>query len=212
MNYTQSRKNMVESQLRTNKIVDARLITAFSTVEREQFLEAVLQPIAYLDEEISLGNGRFLLEPMVFARLLQAAAIKQTDKVLVVGAGCGYGAAIISKLTTDVIVLEADATLLRNREKLAGITLVMGDLDEGCAVHAPYDVIIIEGSIAEVPAAISAQLADGGRFVTIVRENAYSSGQAVLLLKQAGTLSQTRLFDASTPFLIGFTPKPAFVF
>ena len=212
MNYTQSRKNMVESQLRTNKIVDARLITAFSTVEREQFLEAVLQPIAYLDEEISLGNGRFLLEPMVFARLLQAAAIKQTDKVLVVGAGCGYGAAIIAKLTTDVIVLEADATLLRNREKLAGITLVMGDLDEGCAVHAPYDVIIIEGSIAEVPAAISAQLADGGRFVTIVRENAYSSGQAVLLLKQAGTLSQTRLFDASTPFLIGFTPKPAFVF
>lgn len=212
MNYTQTRDNMVESQLRTNKIVDARLIAAFASVERERFLPLELQPIAYVDEEISLGNGRFLLEPMVFARLLQAAAIKQTDRVLVVSAGCGYGAAIVARLTTDVVALESDETLLHNPEKLAGITVAIGALDEGCAAHAPYDVIVIEGSVADVPSTISAQLAEGGRLVTIVREDAYTTGQAVLLLKQANALSQTRLFDASTPYLTGFSPKPAFVF
>ncbi len=212
MNYTQTRDNMVESQLRTNKIVDARLIAAFASVEREQFLPLELQPIAYVDEEISLSNGRFLLEPMVFARLVQAAAIKQTDRVLVVGAGCGYGAAIVARLTTDVVALESDETLLHNPEKLAGITVAIGALDEGCAAHAPYDVIVIEGSVADVPPVISAQLADGGRLVTIVREDAYTTGQAVLLLKQANALSQTRLFDASTPYLTGFASKPSFVF
>jgi protein-L-isoaspartate(D-aspartate) O-methyltransferase len=212
MNYTQTRDNMVESQLRTNKIVDARLIAAFASVEREQFLPLELQPIAYVDEEISLANGRFLLEPMVFARLIQAAAIKQTDKVLVLGAGCGYGAAIIATLTPDVVAVETDKAVLKNPEKLAGITVVIGALEEGCAAHAPYDVIIIEGSVSEIPAAISAQLADGGRLVTIVRDDVYTTGQAVLLLKQANALSQTRLFDASTPYLTGFSPKLVFKF
>jgi protein-L-isoaspartate(D-aspartate) O-methyltransferase len=212
MNYTQTRDNMVESQLRTNKIVDVRLIGAFASVEREQFLPLELQPIAYVDEEISLGNGRFLLEPMVFARLVQAAAIKQTDRVLVIGAGCGYGAAIIATLTPHVVAVEADKAALRNPEKLAGITVAIGALDEGCAAHAPYDVIVIEGSVADVPSTISAQLAEGGRLVTIVREDVYTTGQAVLLLKQSNALSQTRLFDASTPYLTGFAPKSAFVF
>ena len=212
MNYTQTRKNMVESQLRTNKIIDARVIAAFSTVPREQFLAPDVQTIAYLDEEVALGNGRYLLEPMIFARLVQAAAIKQTDRVLIIGAGCGYSAAIIAHLTPHVVALESDKTLLRNTDALVGGIIVNAALDAGCAAHAPYDVIIIEGSVANVPQAVCAQLADGGRLVTVFRENLYSAGQAIVLLKQVEALSQTVLFDASTPFLTGFTPKPAFVF
>jgi protein-L-isoaspartate(D-aspartate) O-methyltransferase len=212
MNYTQARKHMVESQLRTNKIVDARVVDAFSKVSREQFLTPDLHPIAYLDEEIFLGNGRFLLEPMVFARLVQAAAIQQTDRVLVIGAGCGYSAAIIACLTPHVVALETQDGLLSNTDALAGVTIVNTPLEEGYAAHAPYDVILIEGSVVDVPQAICAQLADGGRLVTIFRKNLYSTGQAIVLLKQANALSQTALFDASTPFLTGFSPKPAFEF
>jgi protein-L-isoaspartate(D-aspartate) O-methyltransferase len=212
MNYTQARENMVESQLRTNKLVDARLIAAFSNLPREQFLAPALQPIAYLDEEIALSKAHFLLEPMIFARLVQAAEIQKTDKVLVVGAGCGYGAAIIAHLTPHVVALAEDLSLLSNKTALENVVVIEGELEKGVAAQAPYDVIVIEGSVATVPQALCAQLADGGRLVTIFRENINAMGQAVLLLKQQNAMSQTVLFDAATPYLTGFTPQSAFVF
>lgn len=215
--YEAARANMVESQIRPNKVTDERVIAAFGRLRRELFLPARLRGVAYADEDLPLGQGRFLMQPMVSARLLQAGAIRPTDGVLVVGAGVGYEAAAAALLARSVIALEDDPELSRlGRDALvehniASASYVEAPLAQGYRPRSPYDVILFAGAVAEIPAEVAAQLAEGGRMLAVLRPGA-GMGQATLITRTGGVLAQRAIFDAATPLLPDFTAKPAFVF
>jgi protein-L-isoaspartate(D-aspartate) O-methyltransferase len=214
-NFAAARHNMVESQVRPNGITDHRIIDAMAQVKREDFVPAGRKTIAYLDEDVQLKEGRFLIEPMAFARMIHLALIKPTDKVLVVGAGTGYGAKVIAMLAKSVVALESDPDLLAlARGFLAGtgnIEVVEGGLAAGHAAGAPYDVIIVEGRIAAVPESLFAQLANEGRIVAAVGNTGVSKMQIATLTD--GHRSSRSAFDVSIAPLPGFmVEKAAFVF
>ena len=206
---------MVESQVRPNGITDHRIIDAMAQVKREDFVPAERKTIAYLDEDVQIKEGRFLIEPMAFARMIHLALIKPTDKVLVVGAGTGYGARVIAMLAKSVVALESDPDLLAlARGFLAGagnVEVVEGSLAAGHAAGAPYDVIIVEGRIAAVPESLFAQLANEGRIVAAVGNTDVSKMQIATLAD--GHRSSRSAFDVSIAPLPGFVvEKAAFVF
>jgi len=206
---------MVESQVRPNGITDHRIIDAMAQVKREDFVPAERKTIAYLDEDVQLKEGRFLIEPMAFARMIHLALIKPTDKVLVVGAGTGYGAKVIAMLAKSVVALESDPDLFGlARGFLAGAgnaEVVEGSLAAGHAAGAPYDVIIVEGRIAAVPESLFAQLANEGRIVAAVGNTDVSKMQIAILTD--GHRSSRSAFDVSIAALPGFVvEKAAFVF
>ncbi|HUQ38505.1 MAG TPA: protein-L-isoaspartate O-methyltransferase [Aestuariivirga sp.] len=214
-NFAAARHNMVESQVRPNGITDHRIIDAMAQVKREDFVPAERKTIAYLDDDVQLKEGRFLIEPMAFARMIHLALIKPTDRVLVVGAGTGYGAKVISMLAKSAVALESDPELAGlAREFLAGVTnveVVEGSLAAGHAAGAPYDVIIVEGRIAAVPESLFAQLANEGRIVAAAGNTDVSKMQIATLTE--GHRSSRSAFDVSIAPLPGFTvEKAAFVF
>lgn len=215
MNFAAARHNMVESQVRPNGITDHRIIDAMAQVRREDFVPAERKTIAYLDDDVQLKEGRFLIEPMAFARMIHLALIKPTDKVLVVGAGTGYGARVIAMLAKSVVALESDSDLLAlARGFLAGtgnVEVVEGSLAAGHAAGAPYDVIIVEGRISAVPESLFAQLANEGRIVAAVGNTDVSKMQIATLAD--GHRSSRSAFDVSIAPLPGFVvEKAAFVF
>ena len=214
-NFAAARHNMVESQVRPNGITDHRIIDAMAEVKREDFVPAERKTIAYLDEDVELKDGRYLIEPMAFARMIHLALIKPTDRVLVVGAGTGYGAKIISMLAKSVVALESDTELLAlARGFLAGaenVEVVEGSLAAGYGAGGPYDVIIVEGRIAAVPESLFAQLANEGRIVAAVGNRDVSKMQIATLTD--GHRSSRSAFDVSIAPLPGFViEKAAFVF
>ena len=212
-----ARHNMIESQIRTNKVTDGALIGAMGALPRELFVPEPLRPIAYVDEDLDIGDGRHLMEPMVLARLLQAAAVRARDVALVVGCGSGYSAAVLGRMCTTVVALESNPSLVARSTALLselGIdnaVVIAGGLAEGHPDHAPYDVILIDGAVAEVPAAILDQLAEGGRLVTVVGGED-GVGRGTLYGRRGGITSRRVVFDASTPLLPGFAPPPRFEF
>jgi protein-L-isoaspartate(D-aspartate) O-methyltransferase len=217
MDYATARLNMVESQVRTNKVTDSKVIDALLAVPRERFVPEKLRGVAYVDEDLPLGGARYLLEPMVLARLLQAAQIKPSHRVLDVGAATGYATAILARLAASVVGLEQEPRLAdearRNLHELMvnNATVVAGDLAAGNPKSAPYDLILVNGAIAGVPPALKAQLAEGGRLATVIKAGA-GMGQATLFTRVGDTLSGRVIFDASTPLLPGFVPQESFVF
>ena len=222
MNYAAARLNMVESQLRTNKVLDPAVLDAFLTVPRERFVPPSLRGIAYVDDDVPLGNGRVLMEPMVQARMLQVAAVGSQDKVLEIGCATGYATALVAHLSAQVTALESDphfaaqARGLLAELGLSGVQVVEGELAQGWKANAPYDVILFNGAVGEIPPAIAAQLAEGGRLVAVVRpidgQSGPSMGEAVLMTRAEGVLSSRPLFDAAVHPLPGFAPAPSFVF
>ncbi len=217
LDYRAARLNMVESQLRTNKVTDEAVLDAFLAIPRERFVPDHLDGNAYVDADIPLGGGRFLLQPMVLARLMQIAAIGPEDGVLVIGAATGYASAVIARCAARVVAVESDAALAATARarlqelQLGNVTLLEGHLEEGYPAGAPYEVIVIAGAVASVPDALARQLADRGRLATVVKNSA-AMGQGVLMTRTSGHLSQRAVFDAGTPFLPGFAPAPGFVF
>jgi len=215
--YETARIRMVESQLRPNKVIDKRALGAFLEIERELFVPEHLKAVAYVDEDLPLGKGRHLMEPMVAARLLQSAAIERTDTVLIVGAGTGYEAALIAVLARSVVALEEDLELARRgrtalvEHSIASVPFVEGPFPQGHRARAPYHVVFLGGAVAEIPAEIGSQLADGGRLVAVVNPGS-GMGRATLLRRIDGSLTRRILFDAATPLLPGFLPKPVFAF
>jgi protein-L-isoaspartate(D-aspartate) O-methyltransferase len=211
-----ARAHMIESQLRPNKVVDARVLAAFAGIRRELFVPEHLQAVAYIDEDLPLGKGRYLKEPMVVARLLQAAAVKRTDTALIIGAGTGYEAALVAALARNVVALEEDPELARGaraalvEHSVASVSIVEGPLTLGYRPRAPYDVILFCGGVAEVPSEIDSQLAEGGRLLAVVNP-ASGVGRATLRTRTGGVIARRVLFDAATPLLPGFLPKRAFV-
>ena len=217
MDYTRARHNMVESQLRTNKVTEPRLLEAFETVPRELFVPEELSGIAYVDEDIAVAAGRYLLEPMVLGRLIQAADIGAEDIVLEIGCATGYASAILARLAATVVALESDRRLAERAnatlEHLAidNVAVVEGELTAGYAKQAPYNAILIGAAVAEVPQAIYDQLAEGGRLVAVIKQP-QEPGRASLMRRSGASVSRRVLFDAGTPMLPGFVREPGFVF
>jgi protein-L-isoaspartate(D-aspartate) O-methyltransferase len=216
MDYEAARRNMVESQIRTNKVTHAGLLAALSSVPRERFLPADRAFAAYVDDDIPMAPGRFLMEPMVFARLVQLAEPKPEDRALVIGSGPGYGAAVLAHLVASIVALESDAGLAaRGKDQLAQLAIhnvvqVTGPLAQGWPVGAPYDLILIEGSVEEIPQALFGQMADGGRLVAVVATEGV--GRATLFMEREKVISHRPYFDAAVPALADFRRQRGFVF
>lgn len=216
MDFALARHNMVEGQIRTNKVTDPLVVEVLDVLERESFLPAGLKKLAYIDEDLIVGRGRILMEPMVMARLMQFAAIEDTDVALVVGAATGYEAVAISKIASAVVAVESNPDLQRlAAENMATqgadtVSLVKGDLTKGNPDHGPYDVIFINGAVGELPSSLTDQLAEGGRLVYI--KASAGTGKAMLVSKVQGVVSQTELFDANVPALPEFAAKAHFSF
>lgn len=208
---------MVEGQIRPNKVTDHRLVDALSETPREAFVPESARGVAYVDDDLPIGNGRYLLEPMVFARMLQYLGVQATDRVLDVGCAGGYSTAILAKLAASVVGLDSDAALTAGAtvalaaQGIANATVVTGPLAAGHAEGGPYDVIVVEGTIPELPAALADQLAEEGRLVAIVHD-ARGVGEVRLFQRVAGVLSSRVLFEAQPHALPGFEKKASFVF
>jgi protein-L-isoaspartate(D-aspartate) O-methyltransferase len=210
------RARMVDSQLRPNRVTDTRVLGAMRSLARERFLPPGLAPLAYADTDVTLPGGRFLMEPMVLARLIQAADPAPAERVLVVGAGTGYGAAVIAACGASVLALEEDEGLLRlARAALPpGVQLVSGPLGAGWVAGAPYDLVFIEGGFEQLPPAIAEQVRPHGGRLVGVRLGAGPVGQAVLGERFAAdpTISLRPIFDCASRVLPGLRRAPGFVF
>lgn len=215
--FAAARRFMVDGQIRTNKVTDERLIEALVDLPRERFVPTALQARAYLDDDLPIGNGRYLMEPMVLARLVQTLQVKSGDRVLVVGAAGGYGAALLARLGASVTALESDDALAAfARTALASegtsVNVISGALSDGYAQGGPYSAILIEGAVAEIPARLLEQLKQQGKLATVLRDNDVTGGRAVLVTRGDAAAGTRVLFDANTRLLAGFEPKPAFAF
>ena len=219
--FTAARLNMVESQVRPNGITDRRIIAAIESVPREAFVPESRRALAYMDEDVMLDPAdraegpRALIEVMAFARMLQHAAIKPSDKVLIVGAETGYGAAVVSQFAGLVVALECDPGLAHKaKANLAGaanVKVLEGPLAAGAPADQPYDVILLEGRAEEVPQALLDQLADDGRLVAVVGER--ETSHACVYSRSGAAVAVRQVFDASVTALPGLKKKkPAFVF
>ncbi len=221
-NFARARHNMVESQIRTNKVTDEMLLAALADVPRERFVAKAQKGIAYVDEDIPIDGGRYLMEPMVLARLLQEAFVTKDDIVLDVGAATGYNTAVLARLAGTAVALDSDPGLVKHATDafadlhVDNAVAVEGALAEGYARQGPYNVILVSGMVPEVPQALFDQLAEGGRLVSVVAGDRGPAGQgmsrAMIYKKAGGVVSGRVLFDAAVPMLPGFEQEAAFVF
>jgi protein-L-isoaspartate(D-aspartate) O-methyltransferase len=217
MDFTAARQHMVESQIRTSRVTDERLVAAMAETPREIFIPKDAALRAYIDDDVRIAEGRFLMEPMVLARLLQAAEISAGDHCLVIGATTGYAAAIMGALGASIIALESDPALAdAARRNLAGlgrknVEIVTGPLSHGCPGKSPYQVILIDGCVERIDEPILSQLADGGKLVTVRRDEG-QVGHAILVAKTGGGVVTRNLFDANVAPLPGFQRAKQFTF
>lgn len=212
-----ARMNMVKGQVRTNRVTDPRVVAALSEVPRERFVPQALRGIAYLDEDLEIAPGRYMMEPMVLARLLHELAPGSDELALEIGAARGYGTALLAKLCGTVVGVEGDAELAAKASTtltelgIDNAAIVEAPLTDGYAKQGPYDVILFEGAVEQIPDTITEQLADGGRMAAVTVDEG-GVGRATLYLRTAGAVSGRTLFDAATPMLPGFAREHGFVF
>jgi len=212
-NFEQMRRAMVASQLRTTGVNDPRVIAAMSAVPRERFVPSARAALAYADALVPLGNGRELNPPMAVGRMLTEAALRGHEHALVIGAATGYSAAVLARLAGSVVALEEDAALAGfAREALAGsgVTVVEGPLAQGHKAGAPYDFVLIDGAVEEVPQAIVDQVADGG---TIALATVDRGVTRLCIGRVAGGAFGTSCYsDAAAAVLPGFEKPKTFSF
>jgi len=208
---------MVNSQVRPNRVNDVRIVNAMRRISRERFVPEAQRHLAYLDEDVPLGNGRFMMEPMVLARMLQQAKLQENERVLVIAAGAGYGAAVLDACGCKVFALEEDPDLIRLARAVLpseapGVTLVTGPLAAGCPNEAPYDLILIEGAVPDIPPALTEQLTPHtGRLIGVMCGDGRVT-QAVMGERTKAGLRTTMLFDCATPVLPSLRKVPSFEF
>lgn len=216
-----ARSKMITGQIITGDVNDEKIISALNTIERELFVPDIFRNVAYVDEDISMGNGRFLMEPLIFARILKYADIKKNETVLDIGCTTGYSAAVISLLAQNVVALEEDALFMNKAKNLlsaySNVELFESSLVNGVSAKSPYDVIIVEGAIEFLPQALSDQLCEGGRLLVIENvEGAKTTmsglGKLVEYKKIKNILYKTALHDASAPLIPSFKKTLSFKF
>ena len=218
--FATARQKMVDGQVRPSDVTDIRILDAMLAVPREAFVPENKRALAYLDLDLDVSEGgaekRFLIKPVVMAKMLQAAEIKQGDRVLVVGCASGYAAAVVARLTTEVSATESDSALASKARAILA--------DNGCgnvAVHpaasaygdaarGPYDVIVLNGATEVIPEHLYAQLKSGGRLVGVFATS--QPARATIVTASHGDYGHRTLFDAAAPVLPGMELVPAFVF
>jgi protein-L-isoaspartate(D-aspartate) O-methyltransferase len=230
-----ARQKMVDGQVRPSDVTDFRIIDAMLAVPREAFVPPGQQAMAYLDIDLDVSAGlsktgltesglsktglserRYLIKPVVTAKMLQAAEIKDTDHVLVVGCATGYSAAIVAKLAARVTATEGDASLAAKAKQVlaelgfANVTVRAAAAAEGDAANAPYDVIVLNGATEVTPDQLYRQLKDGGRLVGVFAM--MQPQRATLATHSHGDFGTRALFDAAVPVLPGLGRLPAFIF
>ncbi|MCL2524383.1 MAG: protein-L-isoaspartate O-methyltransferase [Betaproteobacteria bacterium] len=215
MNIEQARFNMIEQQIRPWDVLDPQVLDLLFVVKREQFTPPAYRNLAFADMEIPLGEGQVMLAPKIEAKLVQELGLQKTDKVLEIGAGSGYMAALLAARAAHVVSVESRPALAEQaRRNLAAagvdnVTVETGDGVNGWLARAPYDVIVVSGSLPELPAALLAQLRPGGRLAAIVGTAPVM--EAVLVTCTGdGAYNRVNLFETVVPPLDGFAAKPAF--
>ncbi len=220
MNIEQARFNMIEQQIRPWDVLDAGVLSLLAVVRREDFVPPACKALAFMDTEIPLGDvslGQAMLAPRVEARLLQELKVARHEKVLEIGTGSGFMAALLGHKAQRVISLETNADLAAvatanlRRAGVVNVSVLNQDGAEGLASEAPFDVILLSGSVAEVPAALLAQLKVGGRLAAIVGELPVMRAQLVTRVGESDYRT-TILFDTVAPRLQGFVQRNAFAF
>ncbi len=218
IDFARARRTMVDTQIRVNDVTDSRIIDALSSVPRETYVPDGRRSLAYIDDDVLVSDGtgvpRYVLEPMVLAKMLQAAAIETDDRVLDVGTATGYSAAVLAQISGQVVALEEDGTLAAlARHNLAGlpnVELVEGVLVAGAAAKSPFNVIILQGGAEVVPTSLTEQLVDGGRLVAVVGSG--RSAKCLVHTRLGGEVSVRQVFDAAIPALPGFAAPRGFLF
>jgi protein-L-isoaspartate(D-aspartate) O-methyltransferase len=206
-NYQAMRAAMVESQLRTSDVDDQRVIAAMARVPRERFVPAERRAMAYVDRPIPLANGRALNPPLATGRLLSEARIAPGEHVLLIGAATGYAAALLVAMGAKVTALEEEGVAVATD---AGVTHVVGALNAGAPAGAPYDVLLVDGAVAELPGVIVEQLREDGRIVTGVVERGVT--RLCTGRKVGGSFGLTSLIDMEMVVLPGFAQPARFIF
>ena len=220
LGFSTARQKMVDGQVRPSDVTDIRILDAMLAVPREAFVPANQRALAYLDLDLDVSDGasvkRYLIKPVVTAKMLQAAEIKEGDNVLVVGCATGYAAAIMAKLAGQVTATESDPSLAAKASDvlaglgLANITVRMAAAAEGDPANAPYDAIVINGATEIVPDRLYGQLKEGGRLVGVFA--ATQPPRATIVTRSHDDFGNRALFDAAVPVLPGLERLPAFVF
>jgi protein-L-isoaspartate(D-aspartate) O-methyltransferase len=221
MDFQAARLAMVESQIRPNGVRDPLILNAFATLPREAFVPEAQKALAYMDDAVPAAPAaadappRYLLAPMVLARLLEGASLSPRDHALDVGGATGYSAAILARLCGKVDALEvsdslADATKRNLKAHAEGVSVHRGPLKLGVEAAKPFDFILVNGAVAGEPGELFEQLAEGGRLAAILRRGWI--GRAMLYSKASGAVSGRPMFDASAEYLPGFEPNVQFAF
>jgi protein-L-isoaspartate(D-aspartate) O-methyltransferase len=207
--FSLARRAMVDSQLRPEGVTDRGVVAAMGSVERERFVPEAARALAYFDRPLKIAPGRAMMPPAALGKLLSEVAPRAGEKALIVGSGTGYSAALLRSIGLDVVALESDKQLAAAATE-AGIETVSGELAAGHAKGAPYDVVLLDGAVEEVPAALIGQLREGGRLAGAVIERGVSRltvGQA-----SGGALGLRSIADADVDQLPGFERPRAFTF
>ena len=216
IDFGQSRKAMVESQLMTSGVLEARVLNAMGSVPREEFLDKARKNIAYFDMAHKLDGpaGRYLAAPVAFGKLIELAEIGDDDIVLDVACGSGYSTAVIAQLANSVVAIETDEAMVAQanqilaRLDIGNAAVIKAPLKRGAPAEAPFDVVIIEGAVGAVPRALFDQLRVGGRLVALFGDDA--SATAVLHVKGEDEIARVEAFNAALPPLSELFPEPAF--
>ncbi len=218
INYETLRRVMVETQLRPNNIADPVLLEAFLTIPREVFIDDPRKKqLAYIDEHLHIGDGRYMLSSLLIAKMLQAAEIKPGDAVLIVG-GSGYMAALAGFLGATVFVLESDREFSTNTSKVLtqiqedSVIFVEGDMTKGWPKEAPYNLILFCGAITRLNEDLAEQMDNGGRIIAPINNSSGTNGMVRLWEKWHHHIATRGLFDVVAPNLPGFDEEKHFVF
>ena len=218
MDFKIARKNMVENQIRANKVTSLNVINAFLDVPREKFVPDALQEISYVDEDIQLSRNRFMMKPMILARLFQSLNLNGNENILHVGSNSGYGSAILSRMCSSVISLESDKKLFEtsihtfSNMGFDNVVPLHGSMENGVEKEAPFDIIFIEGSIETEPKSLFGQLNENGKLIAIIRPANIKIGKAKLFFKISNEIGLENLFDAQVSKLSIFKSKTKFSF
>ncbi|MFC3527735.1 protein-L-isoaspartate O-methyltransferase [Paracoccus mangrovi] len=213
--FAQRRTMMVDTQVRPNDVTSYPVIEAMLNVPREQFVPDSRRDVAYAGENLELAPGRVLLEPRTLGKMIDILDLQNSDLVLDIGSGFGYSAAIIARIAEAVVAVEDDPEMATQAEaRLAAqdvfnVAVVQDALNEGCASQGPYDAILIEGAIEDMPAAITDQLNEGGRIVALFREG--HLGVVKFGRKLDGRINWRSAFHADAPVLSGFVQQRGFI-